>query len=978
MLLTNFANTDLNMKKTYNASNFDKGLAKLGFYSSDDSLFLTEENGILPDPQIAFHIERAKEFKASAVYLRRQLNGSYKAQAYLYDYTGRKFEENELTNIQKIIWSSGDAPLACVFYDTEIKVLDCTTHIKDDNTPVYLVKNLQVLGKVHALYNEQFAIKIKSGLFWEAEENRNKFKFQNSSYDKLIDNIKFITQELKRNNPNAADSYINKIIIQSILIKYLEERIDDDGNKLLSNKFFRKYDKANTFADVLRKQGKFVELLSDLNDPIRGFNGNVFEWKDDEKKKLSNIDLTILSELLENNTNLKTGQRELWRYFEFKYIPVELISRLYEEFLGVEKRDKGLYYTPSHLAKLLVDEAIPLQNYKEIALDTYNILDPACGSGIFLVIAFKRLVQIWRLQNNMALPELPVLKKLLQNIYGVDKEEQAVRLASFSLCLAICNELKPIDIINKLKFDDLSETNLFNADFFSCNQLSERRFDLIIGNPPFNRGITENTDVCEFQEEKVKVPQGQIALSFLAKGVAYLKPAGLQCLIIKASGLLYNSTSFEFKRILFSKLNVVQILDFTALARNKALWDNGADVASAAIFLKNEAPNFRKNLLHLTFRRTKATKERITFEIDDYDLHFVNRHTAIHNQYIWKNNLLGGGRIRNVVDKFVDTPVLETHLSNLQMVASEGFIVGTKGTKKPPFAYKLKTLPTEAIDEDRIDYSQLVEISKSTRFNNIADETIFTAPNILVWANIGKSRLPVFFNEKRSFTFRAKVIGISSVTKNKSLLKKVANSLSVHSDFYRFFIYVTSGQLLINLNTTILKDDLMQVPFLDDNIKLSKIDLKIISDVNTYSQDFLRHGENSIAVAKIPTNIYKTELANYGREFSSILNATFKSGEKRFHLAHVVNLDQNFIATVFQYDDNEAKTEFHADNTKLKLEALTTHKLSESLSINRIVKIYSQKDTIIFVKPNQTRYWLSITAYRDADKCFADLTKLGY
>src|SRR5690606_28349874 len=163
----------------------------------------------------------------------------------------------------------------------------------------------------------------------------------------------------------------------------------------------------------------------------------------------------------------------------------------------------------------------------------------------------------------------------------------------------------------------------------------------------------------EFQGEVVKVPQGQIALSFLAKGISYLKPAGLQCLIIKASGLLYNSTSTGFKRILFSILNAVQVLYFTALARNKALWYNGAN---AAIFIKNEEPDFRKNLLHLTFRRTKATKERITFEIDDYDLHFINRHTAIYNQYIWKSNLMGGGRIRNVIEKFNNSITLGQQL----------------------------------------------------------------------------------------------------------------------------------------------------------------------------------------------------------------------------------------------------------------------------------------------------------------------------
>ena len=109
----------------------------------------------------------------------------------------------------------------------------------------------------------------------------------------------------------------------------------------------------------------------------------------------------------------------------------------------------------------------------------------------------------------------------------------------------------------------------------------------------------------------------------------------MQCLIIKSSGLLYNSTSEEYKKILFSKYNVVQILDFTALARNKSLWDNGADVACAAIFTRKQTPSFNKNILHVTFRRTKSTKERIFFEINEYDLHFVNRNEAIHNQYIW-------------------------------------------------------------------------------------------------------------------------------------------------------------------------------------------------------------------------------------------------------------------------------------------------------------------------------------------------------
>ncbi len=236
----------------------------------------------------------------------------------------------------------------------------------------------------------------------------------------------------------------------------------------MSDKFFKKYN-SKTFNDVLRNR-KFLELLEDLNDPKEGFNGNIFEWSEEHKQILKGLDLSILADLLDTNKSLKSKQGELfpnWRYFEFKYIPVELISRLYEEFLAStddpkitqeeKKKKEGTFYTPSHLVKLLIDEVLPLKKYEDIDLDNYKILDPSCGSGIFLVIAFKRLVQIWRLQHNMKIPDKHDLKKILKNIFGIDKEEQAVQLASFSLCLALCNELEPLEIIQNLKFDDLTQ-----------------------------------------------------------------------------------------------------------------------------------------------------------------------------------------------------------------------------------------------------------------------------------------------------------------------------------------------------------------------------------------------------------------------------------------------------------------------------------------------------------------------------------------
>jgi len=962
---------------------FQNGLGKLGFDRKDDSLFFTKEDKQVPDPEIKFHLEKTIEFQADAVYLRKQLNGSYKPQAYLFDYTDRGFDidkQSDLTEIQKKIWSSGEAPIACIFYNTEIKILDCTTHIKEVNnnyTPVHLIKHLEIAGKVHALYNEQFALKIKSGVFWEEQEVRGKFIFKNSSYDKLIENIRIIVNRLKEEHHGVSIELINKIIIQSILIKYLEERIDDDGNKLLSDKFFKQYDKASTFNDVLRKKGKFVDLVNDLNDSKKGFNGNVFKWTDEEQRRLRNIDLSLLAVLLEGDSSFLTGQKSLWRYFEFKYIPVELISRLYEEFLGGDKKQKGLYYTPSHLTKLLIDEAIPLKKYKDFDLENYQVLDPACGSGIFLVIAFKRLVQIWRLQNGMKTPELSDLKKILLNIYGIDKEEQAIRLASFSLCLALCNELKPIEIINKLKFDDLIENNLINSDFFTCEKLSNRKFNLIIGNPPFNRGaIKEYSPSWEFRKQKVTIPQGQIALKFLSESLAFLKEKGLSCLIIKSSGLLYNSSSGNYKKVLFSNFNVIQILDFTALARNKSLWDNGADVASAAIFIKNERPNFQKNILHLTFRRTKATKERIVFEIDDYDLNYVNRQTAIENNVIWKNNLLGGGRIRNLVEKSQTLDSLNYYLKENNCFLEEGFEIGSKGELCPDFIYKIPFLPTEAISESEIDYEKLVKIEKNVKFSKIPEESTFVAPNLVVWESLGEKKFPIFYNEV-SFSFKRRLISIKSRDNNVRILNTILKAFRSNYSFYKFYLLATSGETLINRNNTFLLKDLKNIPFIE-NADFSAFDKNIIDDSINFFMDFFIHGEASKAVKAIPNYELKTLIAKYGMGFSNILNLIYEHKKKKYRLSDVITLSSSFVATIFKYDLSSNEPVFHSDNSKLNLKELSDLEISKQLTVNRIIKLYPEKDTIVFIKPNQYRYWLSLIAYRDADKCFADLSKLGY
>ncbi|MBI2419808.1 MAG: N-6 DNA methylase, partial [Ignavibacteriales bacterium] len=529
-------------------------------------------------------------------------------------------------------------------------------------------------------------------------------------------------------------------------------------------------------------------------------------------------------------------------------------------------------------------------------------MDPACGSGIFLVLAFKRLVRWWRAKHNFNKPRLDELKQLLHgSIFGVDKNKSATFLTSFSLCIALCDELTPKQIWNDLKFDDLTQKNIFNNDFFEWIKTNNELFDVIIGNPPFKRGGTKDDKWYITPKITVKIPQNQIALKFLSDSLSIMKKNARLCLIIKASSLLYNSTSAEYKKALFENFNVNQIFDFSPLARNKAMWDCKTDVAAAAIFITKEAPDFSKNVLHAIFRRTKTNKERIFFEIDEYDLHFILRKEAYQNPYIYKINLMGGGRLKQLIDRCREYKQLGDFLIENNCNCNEGFQIGYGGKLLKSYLYEYQYLPTDAFGDDDIDFSQLEFLPKDTNFAKIPQKETFECPNLIIKENIGHTEIPVFFNKEKNFSFKHKLLGIYSQRKETAPLILIHEFFKKYSKIYRCFCFATSSQLLINLNTSILKADILHLPVFDSLFELTDIEQNLIDDVNLYLQDFHRHGEQSTILQRVEDDFIKS----YGHQFTKTLNHLYANNHNSFKLTHIFSIsDQNFYGVLFSYNNN--------------------------------------------------------------------------
>ena len=192
------------------------------------------------------------------------------------------------------------------------------------------------------------------------------------------------------------------------------------------------------------------------------------------------------------------------------------------------------------------------------------------------------------------------------------------------MALAICDALKPNVIWNELQFDPALGTNLLKGDFFSLFDEGEPfpllhpnrwptaegwpgRFDVVVGNPPFESSLTDAGVEIDAFLARVRgmLPDRQAAYLFLEQAVKLLKPGGSLCLL-QPSGFLYNRNTARFRKNFFRQVYCEEILDFTSI-RN--LYD-GADPKLIAVHAKGKLEDRPVWTYHLTFRRTYHRAKR--------------------------------------------------------------------------------------------------------------------------------------------------------------------------------------------------------------------------------------------------------------------------------------------------------------------------------------------------------------------------------
>jgi len=316
-----------------------------------------------------------------------------------------------------------------------------------------------------------------------------------------------LARNIYKNNRGLTARQLNEVV-QRLLDRIVFVRIAEDRN------IIRKYQLREAKEDWEARGGKFhiFEWLNDLFHRVNeDFNGEIFKPHLSEEVK---IDSEVLAGIIERLYPPKSPYR-------FDVIGVELLGSIYERYLGSTIRPKatrvfveekpevrkagGVYYTPQYIVDYIVKNTVGkiIEGKTPKQIEKIRILDPACGSGSFLIGAFQCLID-YHVQWYLAHPEqevrhahpsldfmrevqpnpdgshrLSVYRKakiLRNNLFGVDIDPQAVEITMMSLYLKALegerSQLPPKQhLLPELKYNIICGNSLIGPDIYDQGTL---------------------------------------------------------------------------------------------------------------------------------------------------------------------------------------------------------------------------------------------------------------------------------------------------------------------------------------------------------------------------------------------------------------------------------------------------------------------------------------------------------------------------
>jgi hypothetical protein len=958
-----------------------------------------------------------------------------------------EISEETLRKTHQLAWSFSRTPSLITTEPNRLRIWTCYEEPpkeKDIINPVIDVSKREIESFNQVSLSGQAAETLRlhwadlvSGQFFQ--EHSQRFQRKQAADQMLLKNLKSVRESLQINKLD--DDTIHDLLARIIFIQFLFDRQDSEGNpalnttlldylytteKLLSAKYSR-------LADILRNHRDTYQFFRWLNGK---FNGDLFpgkgateeereaEWQTEEQK-VKQPHLNILADFVSGHIDIETGQLSLWPYYHFDVIPLEFISSIYEEFVSKES-GTGVHYTPEHIVDFVLDGVLPWDSQEW----DIKILDPACGSGIFLVKAFQRLIHRWEQAHPKTIQPSDLKYLLENNLFGVDVDAQAVRVASFSLYLTMLDKVEPQYYWeNEFRFPRLRERQLIAADFFQEDEEGFRsvedagKYDLVVGNAPWGRN-TVTPAAKSWAGNVWTITYGNIGPLFLPKAATLTKSGGQVAMMQPAMALIFNQvgTAQEFRYRLFAEFKIDEIVNLSAL--RFGLFKDA--ISPACIITMSAIPPDGEPLTYICPKPVMTNEDDYHIVIEPDYINTIYPQEAIANPLVWTALMWGGKRDLSLVRR------LNQELS-IEKLKSRGIAKTRQGVTKGDRRKVENSLVNKRILESSkpLNSSFLYLNAQILPINNdpyihsgtgLSSLSAFQLPQMIVkqsWQkSSGRFRSVIIDTESTNQGIICSESYVSIHIDEEYILQLNSACLVYNSKLAVYYLLLSNGRFASYI-PEIKPSDLLDVPIPElsvgelDNIKtIDDIDERIrqafefkdsewvlINDLFNYTlPDFKGDGASPgrKRTHRIDNNQSQNntepELTAYCEYFLRVLKAGF--GQDKQVCATIFQeqtktlLPVRLVAIHLNKPDSEGIHIKPMDSPDLmeRLENLNKLYLERGsiedggIFYQRVARIYDSVElngvkipTIYLIKPDKIRYWTRSMALRDADEVAADI-----
>lgn len=779
----------------------------------ENGLFITSENLWQEECQFSSRIERliGNKLKPDAFFI-------FDNKPLILFYNNPQ----SIGNIHKALWNFNESPIVIFAFDGKIEVFNGFTYLTEKSSLLYI-------GNEDCL-NDFNYFEIVSGNTWE--KYHENLRYESRVDNRLLENIKVAREILIKQNKLDA-SIANALIGKVIFVRYLIDRHVKIGYKGEG-----KYLTNDDFCDILSERDDAISFFKYLEGR---FNGDMFLLKDREYQNITKKSFDTIINLLSED-DLGDGQRSLFKLYDFSIIPIEFISNVYESFIG-NQEDDSAYYTPLFLVDYILTETV--ERYLKNNPNEFNcrVLDPACGSGIFLVETLRKIVEKYISLN----PEIKedsdefkdVLKQLaIDNIFGIDKNLSAIQVAIFSLQLTLLDYQEPASI-ETFRFPKLLNTNFFEADFFNTEHqynelLKKKTLNFIIGNPPWKgngmdslgKQYLKNRKKKEKEKGKryqIAINNGEIAEGFVLR-VSDFTTENTEVSLIVRSSILYNlgykTNTSAFRNYWLQEFCIRKVFELAPVRKEVFDKSNDPSVAPTAILFYKYAneEDTNKNLLeHITLKPSRFFSLFKIFTLNRTDFKIIEQGKLKEYDWLWKTLVYG-----SYLDFEFIFRLKKSYQSIGQVISDKNdFLYGT-GMDDSGDAYPANHLHKYLFLDARgvLAYEIIWEnvgAFKKERVNRPRNENLFIAPMLLLRNGIDtrtlKARAVV---STIDFVFKKALTSIKVVDKIQISILNNINAIFC-SDLFSYITINTFSDIGIEREQT-KQENIFSVPYVDCNL----------------------------------------------------------------------------------------------------------------------------------------------------------------